>query len=135
MKSNHKFEKIAFGCIYSIILVVTIVLLALKQFGNALFVGFPMLVLFPTYLTFLWEYQGKAAMQSMIFGGIIRLVLILIGVLVPALIWRYVPALQTGSSFYMFLVSAAEMLGLYLLVIIHFTKLGGKNGKNGDNGK
>ncbi len=128
MKNPKNFEKITFGIIYSALILATIILLILKRFGEAIFVGFPMLVLFPIYLTFLWQYRGKEMVKGMIFGNVIRFLLILLGILGPALIWYYVPSIHDATSSYLIFIPAVEVLGIYTLVMIHFTRLGKENG-------
>lgn len=128
MKSQKFFERITFGIIYSVLLLATIILLCLKRYGEAMFVGLPMVVLFPIYLTFLWQYQGKSLVKGMVLGNIVRLLLILIGILGPALIWYFVPSIHEATSSYLVFVPAVEVLGIYTYVMIHFTRLGKING-------
>lgn len=131
MNKRLSFEKITFSCIYGAIAIAVIVLLILKLFGEALFVGFPALVLFPIYLTFYHQYKGTGSdLKAMIFGNTLRFLFVLIGILGPALIWYFVPALKESTSSYLIFVPAVEVLGVYTLVMVHFTRLGGKDGDN-----
>lgn len=129
MKNFRKSEIITFSVIYSIVLVIALILLILKRFGEAVFVAFPLLVLFPIYLSFRIQYYNrKLSAGLLIASNIIRFVLIVVGILIPTLIWYFVPAIKESTSKFMVFVPAVEVLGVYTFVMVHFMKLGKTDG-------
>lgn len=129
MKNNYKFEKTIFPIIYGVIALLVIILVITKYYGEALLIGFPGIVLFPIYLTFLFEYkERKSYVKTMIFCNFFRFLLIAIGIIVPACIWNYTPWIKESTQGYLLVIPAVEILFVYTLVMVHFTRLGRING-------
>lgn len=131
MKNKYLFEKITFISIYGVLVLITLILVLTKFYGEALFVGFPGIVLFPIYLTFYFQNkERKSYVKSMLFCSVIRFILILAGIIIPACIWNYNSWIKESTNGYMMIIPAAEILFVYTLVMIHFTKLGKQSGEN-----
>lgn len=116
---KHSKTFILFSIIYFIILICVIVFLCLKQYGVSILIGAPSLFLIPIYLSFkkIPERTNKHIF-TLIVLIIGRYFLALIAMLLPTLLWYYIPTIKEQTNSLLLLIPFIEVIFVYNIVIV-----------------
>lgn len=121
MKKHKYIPFILLTILYIGVFVTSIVFLFLKQFGNAIFFSIPLFFLFPVFLTF---YKVPKNPNKHIFLFILTILIRYLCdvalILIPTLIWYYIPQIKENTSSLMVLVPFLELFVVYNITIIFY---------------
>ena len=118
MKKEPQYSLLFLGPVYFVIILATIILLSLQKWAYSVIVVLPTLFLYPIWLTFIKsrDYQGtkKAPHYLLRF---LRYLLVILAILIPALLYSYVPFFFSALQGFSLLIPPSEVLILYRLII------------------
>lgn len=109
----------ALGFLYLLSLALTITFLCLGMYGVTLFTAIPMAFLIPIHLTFF--YQPGESGKSYVFIYLLsfaRLLCMTLAILIPALIWNFIPWIKEGVNALWIIFPASEVLFVYIINIV-----------------
>lgn len=119
MKNKNKLIAISFGSFYSIILILAIVLLCLKEWGLTVFICIPSFFLSPIFYSFYKiDLSGKVAGFKYTLWAILRWFSFILAILIPGLLYAYVEPVKASSNMFFFFIPAGEILFIYSIIII-----------------
>lgn len=104
--------------VYLTAILAAIILLSFRKWSYAVIVLIPLVFLYPIWMTFIQsrDYQGKKKFPY--YGYILlRYLLVLLCVLIPALLYYYIPFFSDNLTGFSLLISPSEVLILYRLII------------------
>ena len=118
MKKHPLLISIFIG-IYVIIVTLVIVFLCLGKYGISMLCGVPSLFLVPIYLTFekIPEKTDRHA-AILILLIIARYLFAIIAILLPSLLWYYIPLLKESANAFLLLIPLVEVILVYNIVIV-----------------
>ncbi len=118
MKKKHP-SLIIFSIMYAVILTAIIISLCLGKYGVTMLCGVPSVFLVPIYLTFLKipENTNRHAMK-LILLILARYALSIIALLLPTLLWYYIPSLKESANAFFLLIPCLEVVLVYNIVAI-----------------
>jgi hypothetical protein len=116
---KHPWLAFIFAVIYTIILALVIVFLCLGKWGISMLCGVPSVFLIPIFLTF-YKIPEKTNKHSflLVMLTITRYLLSLIGILLPAVLWYFIPVLKESANAFLLLVPFVEIILVYNIVAI-----------------
>lgn len=104
--------------VYLAAILAAVILLSFRKWAYALIVLIPLVFLYPIWMTFIQsrDYQGKKKFPY--YGYILlRYLLVLLCVLIPALLYHYIPFFSDNLTGFSLLIPPSEVLILYRLII------------------
>lgn len=118
MKKEPKYSLLFLGPVYFVIILATIILLSLQKWAYSVIVVLPTLFLYPIWLTFIKsrDYQGKKKAPHYLLR-FLRYLLVILAILIPALLYSYVPFFFSALHGFSLLIPPSEVLILYRLII------------------
>ena len=118
MKKEPKHSLLFLGPVYFVIILATIILLSLQKWAYSVIVVLPTLFLYPIWLTFIKsrDYQGKKKATHYLLR-FLRYLLVILAILIPALLYSYVPFFFSALQGFSLLIPPSEVLILYRLII------------------
>lgn len=110
---------ILFSSLYAAIIIAVIVLCSLNLFGYALLTGVPAPFLLPIFLSF-YKIPKKTNRHVflLVLSIIGRYVLDILAILIPALLWYYIPYLKENVSAIFLLIPFFEVIFIYNIVVV-----------------
>lgn len=110
---------ITFSSLYMVLLIAVIVLCCLKLFGYAILTIVPAPFLIPIFLTF-YKVPKKTNRHAflLILSIIGRYLLDTLAILIPALLWYYIPYLKENVASIFLLIPFFEVIFIYNIVAV-----------------
>lgn len=119
MKSNKKLYLSIFLPLYSIIGITSLVFLCLQRYGVAIFFAFPLLFLFPIFLTFVKiPKEMDKHIFLLVLSFLLRYLFVACAIVIPTLLWNYLPSLKETTNSFFVLVPFLEVFFVYNIVIV-----------------
>ena len=120
-KRNSLYLIITLSCLFLMIGLTTIIFLCIGKYGESLFFIIPAIFLFPMFLTF---YKTPENANYHVFKLIVlyvsRFLLAILAILIPALIWYFIPNLKENVASFYLLFPFFEVFLLYNITAVYF---------------
>ncbi|MFA6861856.1 MAG: hypothetical protein WCR56_05750 [Bacilli bacterium] len=135
MKNISKQEWIVLLSYSLLAILATIIVVFLKLYGFAVFIGIPIAFFIPIVLTQVYtpaDVSKHIAKEVILI--VLRYVFMILSCLIPALIWYLVPWIKESVNAFAILIPPSEILVLYIISII-FTYFNAGNEEKNTNKK
>lgn len=104
--------------VYLAAILAAVILLSFRKWAYAVIVLIPLVFLYPIWMTFIQSRDYKGKKKFPYYGYILlRYLLVLLCVLIPALLYHYIPFFSDNLTGFSLLIPPSEVLILYRLVI------------------